>query len=82
MTGTGQIRGSSRSVCTHIGEAWALKHCPKHFGSESAETRVHLDFALEFGFIDEETHRSLDDKCDHVSAMFFRMTENAESWCS
>jgi four helix bundle protein len=84
-----QIRRSSRSVCTHIGEGWALRSYPRHFvskisvsRSEATETRVHLDYALSFEFIDNEAHRRLDDDYDHISAMLFKMIEDVDSWCS
>ena len=48
---TDQIRRSSRSVCTNIGEAWRKRRYPAHFVSkmsdsegEAEETRVWIEF--------------------------------------
>src|SRR6476646_4252144 len=49
---TDQIRRSSRSVCTNIGEAWRKRRYPAHFVSkmsdsegEAEETRVWIEFS-------------------------------------
>ena len=65
---TDQVRRSSRSVCANIGEAFRKRRYPKSFivklsdsESEAAETQIWLDFALEFGYIDNEKHALLYD---------------------
>ena len=51
---TDQVRRSSRSVCTNIGEGYRKRKYPAHFVSkitdsdmENAETQIWLDFAPE-----------------------------------
>jgi four helix bundle protein len=53
-----QMRRSSRSVCSNIGEAWRKRRYPAHFASklsdsegEAEETRVWLDIAFRCGYI-------------------------------
>lgn len=66
---TDQVRRSSRSVCANIGEAFRKRRYPKSFivklsdsEAEAAETQIWLDFALEFGYIDNDKHALLYDK--------------------
>jgi len=54
----GQIRRSSRSVCSSIGEAYKKRRYPNHFISkltdadmENGETQVWLDVALACNYI-------------------------------
>jgi len=54
---TDQIRRSSRSVCSNIVEVWRKRRYPAYFvsklsdsDSETAETQVWLDFALDCGY--------------------------------
>ena len=63
---TNQIRKSSRSVCTCLGEAFRKKEYPAYFISkitdcdmENSETGIWLDFALACMYIDDQTHREL-----------------------
>jgi four helix bundle protein len=84
---TDQIRRSSRSVCANLAEAFRKRKYPKHFvskltdsESEAAETQVWLDFALEFGYIDEETHARLDSSCNSVIGMLVTMSNQTEKW--
>ena len=84
---TDQIRRSSRSVCSNIGEAWRKRRYPKNFISklsdseaEATETQVHLDFALAFKYIDEIKHNKLYDKYEHILAMLINMSSNADKW--
>src|SRR5205823_2807042 len=63
---TGQIRRSSRSVCTNLREAWAKRRYVAHFASkltdsdgENAETDTSLDFARDCGFIVLREHGEL-----------------------
>ena len=57
---TDQVRRSSRSVCSNIGEAYRKRRYKAHFVSKSSdgdmentETRVWLDFAYSCGYIDK-----------------------------
>ena len=86
---TDQIRRSSRSVCTNIAEAWRKRRYEAAFisklsdsDSEAAETEVHLDFALRFGYLKLETHARQKDNCDHICRQLTRMMDDAHSWCT
>ncbi len=85
---TTQIRDSTRSICSNIGEAWAKRRYPKHFASkltdsssESYETSIWLDFAHDHAYIDTDTHVRLIDIYDHVNAQLSRMIDDTDSWC-
>ena len=85
---TDQIRRSSRSVCGNLADAWRKRRYPAHFvsklsdsDSETAETEVWLNFALECGYLDKNTHTILQDKYDHIGGMLTRMMNNPSQWC-
>src|SRR5256885_8154499 len=68
---TDQMRRSSRSVCSNIGEAWRKRRYPAHFKSklsdsegESEETRVWLDLAFRCKYITEAEALDLDQTYD------------------
>lgn len=80
---TSQIRRSSRSVCSNIGEAYKKRIYPNHFISElsdaameNSETQVWLDIALGCKYITEEDYRGLDDKCEEVAKLLNFMINN------
>jgi four helix bundle protein len=85
---TDQIRRSSRSVCTNLGEAFRKRRYPKSFvaklsdsEAEAAETQIWLDFALEFKYIDKETHALLYEKYDHILSQLVIMINSPGKWC-
>src|SRR6266699_1956981 len=85
---TDQIRRSSRSVCTNIAEAWRKRRYQAAFVSklsdsdgESAETEVHLQFALRCGYVSAEDHAKLLDHYDHICRQLTNMMKQAPSWC-
>src|SRR6187402_3428263 len=66
---TDQVRRSSRSVCSSIGEAYRKRQYKAHFVSKSSdadmentETRVWLDFALSCDYLNKELWKSFDEK--------------------
>ena len=68
---TDQIRRSSRSVCSCIGEAYRKRQYEAHFvskssdaDSENSETRVWLDFSKECSYITHEVWQDLERKAD------------------
>src|SRR5438552_1066721 len=70
---TGQIRRSSRSVCSNIAEGWRKRRHPAHFVSkfsdsegEAAETLVHVEFAELCGYITGEEARDLEVRYDKI----------------
>lgn len=85
---TDQIRRSSRSVCANIGEAWRKRRYEAAFVSklsdsdaEAAETEVHLDFALQCGYLPADKHAALRDRYDHICRQLTNMMNDAASWC-
>jgi four helix bundle protein len=63
---TGQIRRSSRSVCSNLREAWAKRRYQAHFISkltdadgENSETDTWLDFAHNCGYLTSKEHDRL-----------------------
>lgn len=84
---TDQIRRSSRSVCANIGEGYRKRLYPKHFTSkmtdadgEATETTIWLDFALEFGYINQEDHNALHKKYEEIGRMLNSMANNPEKF--
>lgn len=80
---TGQIRRSSRSVCLNLREAWAKRRYEAHFLSkltdcdgECNETDSSIDFAKDFGYIDESVHSDLVALNDEVGKMLGAMIKN------
>jgi four helix bundle protein len=68
-------------------EAFRKRKYPKHFVSklsdseaEAAETQVWLDFALEFGYINQEQFEQLDSKCNNVIGKLVNMANQPEKW--
>ena len=84
---TDQIRRSSRSVSGNIAEAFRKRRYPKAFISklsdaerEAAESQVWLDYSLKCGYINKQTHKSLNDKYDHILAMIIKMVKTSHKW--
>jgi len=82
-----QMRRSSRSVCSNIGEAWRKRRYPAHFASklsdsegEGEETRVWLDLALRCGYISEIQAKELDHVYDGILGQLVRMIERPDQW--
>ena len=82
---TGQIRRSSRSVCSNIAEAYRKRRYPKHFTSkitdadgEASETVVFLDFAQDCGYITAEILQSLTKRYEEVGKMLGSMADHPE----
>ena len=84
---TDQIRRSSRSVSANIAESFRKRRYKKMFiskltdcESEAAETQVWIDFAMECGYIEKETHTCLYEKYDRIIGKIVNMINSAESW--
>jgi four helix bundle protein len=80
-----QIRRSSRSVCSNIGEAWRKRRYAAHFTSklsdseaEAEETRVWLDLALRCQYISFAEASELDESSDRIFGQLVRMIEHPE----
>ena len=84
---TDQIRRSSRSVAVNIAEGYRKRQYPKMFVSkladsdgEAAETQSWLDFSLDCGYVNQETHESLHSRYASVGAMLGNMIRNPEKF--
>ena len=82
-----QMRRSSRSVCSNIGEAWRKRRYPAHFASklsdsegEAEETRVWLELAFRCGYISKAEADELDQTYDNIIGQLVRMIEHPEQW--
>ena len=86
---TDQIRRSSRSVCSNIGESWLKRRYPNHFisklsdaSSEAAETIVWLDFARELELIDSRAAERLETEYRRTIGGLVKMMNNPDPWCA
>ena len=84
---TGQIRGSSRSVCSNLAEGYRKRRYEAHFISkisdadmENSETQVWLDFALACGYISQKIYDELTNKSEEVGRMINHMVEHPEKY--
>jgi four helix bundle protein len=84
---TDQIRRSSRSVCTCIGEGYRKRKYPRYFSlkmtdadGEATETTIWLDIALASKYIDIETHTRLVTTYNEIGKMLSSMAENPEKF--
>ncbi|WP_111671520.1 four helix bundle protein [Algoriphagus litoralis] len=82
---TDQIRRSSRSMCTNIGEGYRKRRYPAHFVSklsdsdmENTETQVWLNFSLVCKYIDEATFNELDQDVVEIGRLLNYMMENPD----
>ena len=85
---TDQIRRSSRSVCTNIGEAWRKRWYRAHFVSkltdadaEATETMIWLDFSLHCGYINTAVHNQFSSEYEQIGKMLGTMISEPEKFC-
>lgn len=84
---TDQMRRSSRSVCSCIGEAYRKTHYEGYFVSKSSdadgentETRVWLDFSVACKYITSESWSALELRAEEVGKLINHMIENPEKY--
>jgi four helix bundle protein len=84
---TDQIRKSSRSVCTNIGEGYRKRRYPKHFSSkisdadgECTETMIWLDFAFDCNYCSQEIYTDLIVKYEEIGKMLGGMVDHPEKF--
>ncbi len=84
---TSQIRKSSRSVCSNVGEGYRKGQYVAHFVSkisdadmENTEVQVWLDFSLACKYIIQEQYDDLNSKSDEVGRMLNHMINNPEKY--
>jgi len=82
-----QVRRSSRSVCSNIGEGYRKRNYPAHFVSktsdadmENSETQVWLDYALACEYIDKEKFTELLGKSEEVGKLLNHMMTFPEKY--
>ena len=82
-----QIRNSSRSVCSNIGEGYRKRQYPAHFISEisdsdmeNTETQVWLDFSLACGYISDEIHKSFNERSEEIGKLLNDMIKNPNKY--
>ena len=80
---TGQVRRSSRSICTNLAEAYRKKTYPAHFvlkisdcDGENSETGVWLDFALACNYISSEQHQHFIQRNEEIGKLLGHMRIN------
>ena len=73
---TSQIRRSSRSVCSNLGEGYRKRRYEAYFISkisdadmENSETQVWLDFSLECKYINKDLYEDLTQKSEEVGRL-------------
>lgn len=84
---TDQIRRSSRSVCSCVGEAYRKRQYEGFFVSKAAdgdgentETRVWLDFSKACKYINGEVWDNLELKAEEVGRLINHMIEHPEKY--
>ena len=84
---TGQIRRSSRSVCTNFAEAFRKRKYPAHLLSklsdsdaENAETDVWLDFSFSYKYITDLEHQDLIKDQEEVGRLIGDIIKNPEKY--
>jgi four helix bundle protein len=84
---TDQIRRSSRSICANLVEAYRKRQYESYFVSkisdadmENSETRVWLDFALSFGYLNQEIHSALYSSSEEIGRLLNHMMQNPEKY--
>jgi four helix bundle protein len=85
---TDQIRRSSRSIATNIGEAWAFRKYPRSFiyklnvsYGEASETGIWLNFARDHKYLDIETHDHYFNRCEELQKMLRSMINQPMKFC-
>lgn len=84
---TDQIRRSSRSVCTCIGEVYRKRKYPKYFSlkmtdadGEATETVIWLDLAFAAKYISKGEHLRLVETYEEIGRMSSSMADNPDKF--
>lgn len=84
---TDQMRRSSRSVCSNIGEAWRRRRYKAAFiaklndsETEATETQVWLELAFRSGYISQELNDELFAEYESIIAQLVVMINQPEKW--
>lgn len=84
---TDQMRRSSRSFCSNIGEAWRRRRYKAAFiaklndsETEATETQVWLELAFRSGYISQELNDELFAEYESIIAQLVVMINQPEKW--
>ncbi len=84
---TDQIRRSSRSVCSNIGEAWRRRRYKAAFiaklndsETEATETQVWLELAFRSGYISSDFNEEMFNEYESIIAQLVVMINQPEKW--
>ena len=84
---TDQIRRSSRSVCSNIGEAWRRRRYKAAFiaklndsETEATETQVWLELAFRSGYITSDINAEMYNEYESIVAQIVVMINQPEKW--
>ena len=84
---TNQIRRSSRSVCSNIGEGYRKRLYEAHFVSkisdsdmENTETQVWLDFSLACEYISKQKFDEFNERSEEVGRLLNHMIQNPKKY--
>ncbi len=84
---TDQMRRSSRSVCSHIAEAWRKRRYEAVFVSklndaeaEAAETQTWIQFAVDCKYLNNGTGAELHRAYDNIIVKIVRMIAEPDPW--
>ena len=84
---TSQIRRSSRSVCSNIGEGYRKRQYEAHFVSkisdsdmENTETQVWLDFSLSCSYISKEVFDDFNNRSEEIGRLLNHMIQNPKKY--
>ena len=78
-----QLLRACRSTCANLGEAYGVRHYPKHFSSkvaiaiaENYETQVWLDFCFHAQYLSEDDYRMLCEQSEEIGRLLTYMSQN------
>ncbi len=84
---TGQMRRSSRSVCSCMAEGYRKRKYPAHFinkltdcDMENTETQLWLDFSIACEYINQEVYDELFHISSEVGRLIGHMLDNPEKY--
>ena len=82
-----QMRRSSRSVCSNIGEAWRKRRYKAAFiaklsdaESEACETQVWIEFAKRYKYLEDQICDEMDKEYDQIIGQIVRMISDPDKW--
>ncbi len=84
---TDQLRRTSRSVCSTIGEAWRKRIDQAAFAARLNDTeslacasQVWVEFARKCGYLKDEVCHELDSAYDQILGQLFKMGKESAKW--